>query len=94
MKISLDIKQNFRSIRIPLTKKQEDVFNVIVDYFAKYGCSPTRSELLEEVSKKWNKSITRQAIDAHLNLIAKKGWLKITKKSPRNLVININELNI
>jgi len=94
MEIDLSISQSSQSIRKPLTRKQKEIFYEIFHYISKKGYPPTRLEIAEAISKLWNKKVSRQAIDFHLNLIAKKGWLKIKKGQPRNIIVNFNELDV
>jgi len=67
---------------LKLIKKQNDVLGIIRRSFLN-GSSPTRQEIRLELSKRWNKTITRQAVDRHLFPLVKKKYIIIDKNLPR-----------
>jgi SOS-response transcriptional repressor LexA len=62
-----------------LTPKQEEVYSYIAGYITDYGYSPTYQEVAEKLNT------TTQSVEAHVQNIAKKGWLVFNGQRNRKL---------
>lgn len=79
------------SNKMPLTDRQNDVYEAFKEFIKTHDYSPTVKELREILqSKKSWKGKTAGAVQACLRGMALKGWVKDLNKSrkSRNLIIN------
>jgi len=65
--------------KIPLTKKQEDLYCFVAGYIDDNGYAPTGQEIAERLGT------TSQMVDQHLKNIAAKGWIKFNGKRYRKI---------
>ncbi len=77
--------------KMPLTKKQKEVYEVFKEFVEKNNYSPTMRELKEILNsnKLWReKSIG--AVQACLRGMALKGWVRDTNKSKKARTLKLN----
>jgi len=72
-----------------LSWKQSNIAEFVASYVNKNGVSPTRYEIRDAMIKRWFKhTLTRQAIDKHLNALKKKGIIRLSEKKRRNIILS------
>jgi len=69
-------------MKLPLTKKENEVLAYIYGYIIDYGFSPTRKEIADKINT------SNQGADYFTMKLVKKGKLKITNSRWRNIKIN------
>jgi len=69
-------------VKQTLTKKQENLYKVILDYFKNNGFSPTLEELKEKIKIK-----SLNTVVYHLSALEKKGYIRRQKNAKRNIEI-------
>lgn len=66
----------------PLTRAQNDVLNVVIEYRSSHGISPTYAEIGEELG------IGKVAVCGHVSELERKGWIfRASKHASRSIVL-------
>ena len=66
-----------------LTKRQEEILNLIKNYIFEFGFPPTRADIAKSLGFK-----SPNAAEQHLRAIEKKGFIKILTGASRGIVLN------
>ena len=69
-----------------LTKRQEEILNLIKEHILDLGFPPTRADIARSLGFK-----SPNAAEQHLRAIEKKGFIKILSGASRGIVLNANE---
>ena len=69
-----------------LTKRQEEILNLIKTYMLDLGFPPTRADIAKSLGFK-----SPNAAEQHLRAIEKKGYIKILSGASRGIVLNDSE---
>ena len=69
-----------------LTKRQEEILNLIKEHILDLGFPPTRADIARSLGFK-----SPNAAEQHLRAIEKKGFIKILSGASRGIVLNDNE---
>ena len=69
-----------------LTKRQEEILNLIKEHVLDLGFPPTRADIARSLGFK-----SPNAAEQHLRAIEKKGYIKILSGASRGIVLNDNE---
>jgi len=69
-------------MKLPLTKKENEVLAYIYGYIIDHGFSPIRKEIADKINT------SNQGADYFVMKLVKKGKLKITNSRWRNIKIN------
>ena len=69
-----------------LTKRQEEILNLIKSHILNLGFPPTRADIARSLGFK-----SPNAAEQHLRAIEKKGFIKILSGASRGIVLNDNE---
>ena len=69
-----------------LTKRQEEILNLIKSHILDLGLPPTRADISRSLGFK-----SPNAAEQHLRAIEKKGFIKILSGASRGIVLNDNE---
>ena len=69
-----------------LTKRQEEILNLIKEHILDLGFPPTRADISRSLGFK-----SPNAAEQHLRAIEKKGFIKILSGASRGIVLNDNE---
>ena len=69
-----------------LTKRQEEILNLIKEHIFDLGFPPTRADIARSLGFK-----SPNAAEQHLRAIEKKGFIKILSGASRGIVLNDNE---
>jgi repressor LexA len=69
-----------------LTKRQEEILNLIKAHILDLGFPPTRADIARSLGFK-----SPNAAEQHLRAIEKKGFIKILSGASRGIVLNDNE---
>ena len=71
-----------------LTKRQEEILNLIKSHIADFGFPPTRADIAKTLGFK-----SPNAAEQHLRAIEKKGFIKILSGASRGIVLSESESN-
>ena len=71
-----------------LTKRQEEILNLIKTHISDFGFPPTRADIAKTLGFK-----SPNAAEQHLRAIEKKGFLKILSGASRGIVLSESENN-
>ena len=71
-----------------LTKRQEEILNLIKRHIADFGFPPTRADIARSLGFK-----SPNASEQHLRAIEKKGFIKILSGASRGIVLNDSSLD-
>mgnify|MGYP001269958747 CR=1 FL=1 len=69
-----------------LTKRQEEILNLIKEHILDLGFPPTRADIASSLGFK-----SPNAAEQHLRAIEKKGFIKILSGASRGIILNDNE---
>ena len=71
-----------------LTKRQEEILNLIKSHISDFGLPPTRADIANKLGFK-----SPNAAEQHLRAIEKKGFIKILSGASRGIVLSESENN-
>ena len=71
-----------------LTKRQEEILNLIKTHISDFGFPPTRADIAKKLGFK-----SPNAAEQHLRAIEKKGFIKILSGASRGIVLSESESN-
>ena len=71
-----------------LTKRQEEILNLIKTHISDFGFPPTRADIAKTLGFK-----SPNAAEQHLRAIEKKGFIKILSGASRGIVLSESEVN-
>ena len=71
-----------------LTKRQEEILNLIKSHITDFGFPPTRADIAKTLGFK-----SPNAAEQHLRAIEKKGFIKILSGASRGIVLSESEVN-
>ena len=69
-----------------LTKRQEEILNLIKSHISDFGLPPTRADIANKLGFK-----SPNAAEQHLRAIEKKGFIKILSGASRGIVLSESE---
>ena len=71
-----------------LTKRQEEILNLIKTHISDFGFPPTRADIAKTLGFR-----SPNAAEQHLRAIEKKGFIKILSGASRGIVLSESESN-